>query len=257
MRCWVWDVGWDGNLTPSDASADTKTTATITDNGAGSYTVAVKNGGAVAGPRTYTDRRRHLRHRNFALARPDSGTGSILVAARLTDNAYAGFVAATTDQGTGPARATSRRASAASSRPHCRLGVVTYGGDDRDASAVGVVVQTADTIPPRLWRCIDRLADFTNGTVNGNIGLNGTTLWPVLPPSPCCYIGFSGTMSTSRATYSSNAVAFNGNIATGNVIGGFYGANGETTAGAFDVQDTGAGGTGAKATGSFLASSVP
>jgi hypothetical protein len=245
----------NGDLTPSDASADTKTTATITDNGGGSYTVAVTNGGAVAGPRDY-QMEAPVPNSAFAYGHATQGNGSILVAGTFdSGNAFAGFVGATTDQTTGIGPGNIAAGFGGIAPTTLPTGTVTYGGPNHDTSAAGVI-QTAGANPTTASGGAWIEANFANGTVNGHVFLDGGN--PVTGPAvECCNIAFGGNMSTDHATYSSNSVAFNGSVATGNVIGGFYGTNGETTAGAFDVQDTGVGGSGAKATGSFLASSLP
>ena len=249
---------YDGNdgtqTTVSDAVDDTKTTATITQDASDKFTVTVANGGAVAGPRSYTIQD-NISGSAFGYGTPDVGGDSILVAGTLDGSTYAGFVAAFDDSGDGTGPGNIAAGFGGTKPTTLPTGMVTYGGPSHYASAVGVV-QTAGLYPSTLTGGAQIDANFTNGTVNGQIGFDGGNAVDGPDIGDCCGIGFSGTMSGDHASYSSNSVAYNGRIGTGDVIGGFYGVNGQETAGAFNVQDTGAGGTGSKLTGSFVASSV-
>ncbi|CAN5311634.1 hypothetical protein BH10PSE9_BH10PSE9_14240 [soil metagenome] len=97
-------------------------------------------------------------------------------------------------------------------------------------------------------------ANFSNGQVTGtfsNVKSNQTSGGPTSMQD----IGFTGTMATGKALYSSNAMTYGGTaVATGQLVGGFYGPGAVDTAGVFDMT---AASSGPRIIGAYGATSAP
>jgi hypothetical protein len=239
----------------SSAEDDQLTTADIDydDNGNGPgaddvVTVAVKNGGHIAGPRTYvvdTTGSTGIGTTgvlgDYGVFKPtDIGDEEGILIAKALDYSYNGFV---------------ESHDAISYEGNIGAG---FGGETPTGTASGEITYLGYAATETMEAGEETYfysgsssisADFTNGSVEGTFDFSGAD------DGPKPTLGFTdGTMSTNKATYSSTTVTYNSNPATGKVIGGFFGPNYIETAGAFDIQSSG----GTKALGSFGAtSSVP
>lgn len=214
------------------ASSDAKTSATIkVADDEQSATVTVKNGKQVAGPTKYTF---FDTSGAYAIGTNDEET-AILYAAE-GNYSYNGFVAGyNPNNGKGNIAAGYGGTAPSGTMP---TGAVSYAG----VAATTLQTVGEDVLLSAATGSSSIDADFASGAVEGTFDFS-TVSGPTL--------GFAGTMSTDKATYSSTDVTYNSNTATGQVIGGFYGPDYFETAGAFDIQS---GGT--KALGSFGASQV-
>ena len=240
----------------SSAATDSNTSALVSfdDNGTptvgtdDSITVSVNGGGAVAGPTKYvldstasllgSTATTNLSNEGFAVLKTATPSNSILVAS-VGDYGFAGFVGAN-DSTTGVGNIATAYGSVEGVGP---TGTVPIGSVGYTGGAAEVV-QTVGSTPSYIAGTSSISANFTSGAVTGTMDFSGTA----------DDVGFTGTMNSSKATYSSSAVTLGGVTGTGQLQGGFFGPDYVETDGSFDVGNT-AGTT--KVTGAFHGSVAP
>jgi hypothetical protein len=239
--------------TVSDAATDPQTQAQISAVGSpadletATVTVDVQNGGQLAGPKAYVWNDpgnappSSTPYGGFYRFKPEDGTANTILFAGAGNDSFAGVVSA---NDRAPADATNAATDTAAffggtaptSVPTNAL--VYYGTAaavvGRTTSPSSIYTQSIENSGPGTLT-----ADFTNGTVAGDYMLTDA-----IGRGSSYELTFNGTMATDHATYSavstadSTTIHFDGESAYGQVIGGFFGADGLETAGAFDIQNS-------------------